>query len=133
MEYLNSLGLIDVDSTIAAELLFFYFPDLLVCTGYDSSTYLSLTDGQSGSIWNFADGESGLASSEKAYKDNIDACFTIADELNGDYGSFVTSGNKTILIEELDSTDIYLYDSVTKTMKHLVYNTTSSQYELATE
>ena len=133
MEYLNSLGLIDVDSTIAAELLFFYFPDLLVCTGYDSSTFVSLSNEQSGSIWNFNGGETGFAGSDKSYKSNIDSCFTVAEESNLQYGSFVVSGNKTILIEELTSTDIYLYDSVTKTMKHLIYNTNSSQYELAAE
>ena len=131
MEYLNSLGLIDVDSTIAAELLFFYYPDLLLCTGYDSSTYESLTDEQSGSIWNFAGGEAAFESASKSYIDHIDACFGIADASNSDYGAFVNSGNKTVLIEELDSTDIYLYDSVAKTLKHLVYNTDSTQYELA--
>ena len=129
MEYLNNLGLIDVDSTIAAELLFFYYSDLLVCTGYDSSTYGSLTEAQCGSIWNYDNGENGFVSSGKTYVDNIDACFTVADSTNTDYGSFVNASNKTILIEVLDSTDLYLYDTVAKTLTHLVDN--SGSYEVA--
>ncbi|MBQ8845131.1 MAG: hypothetical protein IJ008_03845, partial [Clostridia bacterium] len=129
MEYLNSLGLTDVDSTIAAELLFFYYSDLLVCTGYDSSTYSSLTDAQSGSIWNFAGGETSFNTSGKTYINNIDACFTVADSANADYGTFVNASNKTILIEVLDSTDLYLYDTVTETLTHLVDNLGS--YEVA--
>ena len=119
MEYLNELGLTDVDSTIPAELFFFYFPDLLVCTGYDSSTYGSLNDAQSGALWNIT--KSSLESSGKAYKDNIDACFSIASSENDQYGSFVNSENETVLIEETKSTDIYLYDTVTETLLHLVY------------
>ena len=121
MEYLNSLGLIDVDSTIAAELLFFYFPELLVCTGYASSTYQSLTVEQSGSVWNMTE-TTFNADAGISYQDKIDACYTIADASNEDYGSFVNSENKTVLIEEIDSDDIYLYDTVSKTMKHLVKN-----------
>jgi len=131
MEYLNSLGLIDVDSTIAAELLFFYYSDLLVCTGYDSSTYNSLNDAQSGSVWHYSGGETSFETSGKIYIDNIDACFNIADSENSDYGSFVTEGNKTVLIEVLASKDIYLYDTVTNSMKHLSYNEDTKLYELA--
>jgi len=130
MEYLNSLGLTDVDSTIAAELLFFYYPELLLCTGYDSSTYESLTNEQSGSIWNFSGGKQSFTTASKSYINNIDACFTVADSSNAQYGLHVTEGNKTILIEEIDSSDIYLYDSETKTLKHLILNEGTNQYDL---
>ena len=131
MQRLENLGLIDVDSTIAAELLFFYYPELLVCTGYDSSTYLSLTNGQSGSIWNFAGGEAGFTAAGKEYQSKIDACFTIADASNANYGSFVDGENTTVLIEPLNSTDLYLYDYVEKTIKHIVYDEVTSSYKLA--
>lgn len=130
MERINNLGLIDVDSTIAAELLFFYFPDVLVCTGYDSSTYLSLTSEQSGSIWNFSGGETGFDAADKTYESKIDSVFTIADSTDSKYGSFVNSENVTVLIEELSSTDIYLYDTIDKAMKHLVY-VEGTGYQLA--
>lgn len=47
---LEQLGLIDVDSSIAAELLFFFNPDI-VATGYGSSTFGSLGDSQTGGIF----------------------------------------------------------------------------------
>lgn len=39
----ESLGIVDLDSSIAAELILFFYPDLYLC-GYPSSTYLSVTN-----------------------------------------------------------------------------------------
>ena len=50
---LEQLGLIDVDSSIAAELLFFFNPEI-VATGYGSSTFGSLRDEQTGGIFGAA-------------------------------------------------------------------------------
>ena len=38
---LQTLGMADIDSSIPAELILFFFPDIYLC-GYDSSTYLSV-------------------------------------------------------------------------------------------
>lgn len=130
MDYLNSLGLTDLDATITAELLFLYYPNLFVCTGYDSSTYESLTDVQSGSIWNFAGGKNGFTNADKSYINNIDACFSFADKDSIKYGSYVEKDNVTILIEEIKNSEIYLYDTETKDLKHLTLNRDSDVYDL---
>ncbi|MFQ7078730.1 MAG: hypothetical protein ACLRSW_12770 [Christensenellaceae bacterium] len=40
---IEALGIIDLESSIAAELILFFYPDVYLC-GYPSSTYLSVTE-----------------------------------------------------------------------------------------
>lgn len=54
---LKDMGLIDVDSSIAAELLFFFNPEI-AATGYASTTFGSLNDNQVGGIFGVTPEES---------------------------------------------------------------------------
>ena len=47
---LKNLGLIDVDSTIPAELILFYYPDAYL-TGYTTSTFNSAQSDRKGGVW----------------------------------------------------------------------------------
>lgn len=54
---LESLGLIDIDSTIPAELILFYYPDIYM-TGYNTSTFNSALPESKGGVWGYTKEES---------------------------------------------------------------------------
>ncbi len=95
---LEKLNLIDVDSTIPAELLSFFNPEIFA-SGYQSSTFLSLSDEKSCAIThvkkdNFTQG----------YKNNIDIFITEVTSSDSVYGELV-SGNCCLI--EFNNTENY--------------------------
>lgn len=88
LEHLNSLGLVDVDSTIPAELIFFFNPD--ACgVGYQSSTFVSLTDEQSGGV--FAVRKDDFNKS-LGYYDKLEFFITRIDKSDETFGSLAEDG-----------------------------------------
>ena len=122
LEYLTNLGLIDLDSTIPAELIFFFNPDAY-CTGYDSSTFSSLPDAQVCGIYN-----KRKASYNPSWKSFIDFCISKVETTDATYGSLVENNN-SFVIEFTDTTnyDIAIYDLTAKTIKYYKLNGTEYQ------
>lgn len=121
--HLKSLKLIDVDSTIPAELIFFFNPDAY-CTGYQSTTFVSLDDEHSCGIFNVRE-----ESFAESYKDNIDFFITSVNSSDEKYGSLVKKDN-TFVLEFTDKTNysIAIYDEKANTMKFYKLNA-QGQYE----
>ena len=123
LEHLNSLNLIDVDSTIAAELIFFFNPDAY-CTGYQSTTFVSLDDEHSCGIFNVR-----KDSFTESYKNNIDFFISMVESTDTKYGSLVDK--KSCLLEFVKATeyDIAIYDDSKNSMKYYKYNNETSSYD----
>lgn len=123
LDHLKSLNLIDVDSTIPAELIFFFNPDAY-CTGYSSTTFVSLDDEHSCGIFN-----ERANSFTQPYKDNIDFFITKVNNSDAEYGSLVTD-NDCYLLEFVDTTNysIAIYNEKNNTIKYYKLND-KGQYE----
>lgn len=123
LEHLESLNLIDIDSTIAAELIFFFNPEAST-TGYQSSTFLSLSDEQSGGIFNVR--KDNITGDIELYKDKIDFFVTKIEAENDPYYS-LRSNDKCYVLEFMDTTeyDIGVYDYNSDTLKYYKQNGSS--------
>lgn len=126
LEMLESIGLIDVDSTIPAELIIFFNPDIYL-SGYPTTSYVSVpTPDKCCALFNVT-----KAGANGAYKNNMDFFISKVESNNPTYGSLVTS-EKCFLIEYnlTDEFDISIFDAVDKTIKNYKYNSENSSYEL---
>lgn len=118
----NDLGLIDIDSTIPAELIFFFNPEAFG-SGYQSSTFLSVSDEKTCAII-----KQRKDSFTQSYKDNVDM-FMTTNNLNADRTGFEASST-CVLIEYNGTTlyDIAIFDTTTNMLKYYKLNS-SSVYE----
>ncbi len=126
LERLKSWGLIDIDSTIPAEMIFFFNPEAF-CSGLASTTFVSLTDEQSCAIYNYKKDEF-----TESYKDKINVFMSKANasELGG---GLVPNDNCFLLeIEGDERYDIAIYNANKNSLKYYKYNTTTTSYELVT-
>ena len=105
LEKLTELNLIDVDSTIPAELIFFFNPDAFA-TGYASSTFVSLNDDKCTALFNSREDDFA-----EVYKEKMDFFITPVEQTDPVYGELVTSDNCYVL-EFTDETQysIAIYD-----------------------
>lgn len=120
LENLNKLGLIDVDSTIAAELILFFNPDIYL-SGYASSTYVSAEDKNCSSIFNTSK-EGALANSDMAtYRDNMDYFITKVSHNSDKYGAVVPNDSNNYYVLEFNDTskhEIAIYNASNRTMTY---------------
>ena len=143
-DYLDALNLYELESTIPAELLFFFNPDAY-CTGYQSTTYQSLNVEQVISVFNKtftsinAEIEASTANSSEiklsyyTKEDNqlkLDYVINLTPATDEKYGLLVTS-DKCAVIEYANTTnyDISIYDLNTDSLKHYKYNNDTHAYE----
>lgn len=121
LEKLQALGLIDIDATIPAELLFFFNPES-TAVGYSSTTFVSLSDEQSGGVWGFE--KDNFAES---YKDNLEVFFSVAKD-STKYASYAEN-DKSILLEFKDTTmaEFAIYNPTTN--KLTKYKKVNESYE----
>lgn len=124
LERLKSLNLIDVDSTIAAEIIFFFNPDAY-CTGYQSTTFISLDDEHSCGIFN-----ASKDTFAESYKENIDFFISKVETSDSKYGSLIRSTSYVLEFVDNSSYDIGIYNENRNEIKYYKYNTTTLQYEL---
>ena len=110
LEKLNSMGLTDVDSTIPAELIFFFNPEAF-CSGYASTTFVSLAPEKCCSIFN-----STMSGFTQSYKDSMDVFMS---KLSGNVGN-ITVGNDCYLLEFVDTSayDIAIFDNAKNAIKY---------------
>ncbi len=114
---LDALGIIDVDSSIPAELILFFFPDIYMC-GYDSSTFQSVESAQMAcGMFNMTK-ETGLT---KTYGELLDFFASSIDSNHPVYGSLCPQKEHTYYLLEFNNTtgfDIAIYDATEKTLAH---------------
>lgn len=99
-ERLEQLGLIDVDSSIAAELLFFFNPDI-VATGYGSTTFGSLNDNQTGGIWGTT-----LENAKATYSENVKFVINEVSLLDSKFNSVASAGDMVVEFNDNPDYDI---------------------------
>lgn len=120
---LESYGLIDVDSTIPAELLFFFNPNA-VGSGYTSSTFTSLVEEKCGLLF----GRSKANSTTLDYNARLDGFITKVDK---GYNSVVETDN-CFLIEFNDTTnyDFAIFDADNNNLTF--YKSNGTSYDIVT-
>ena len=109
---LQTLGMADIDSSIPAELILFFFPDIYLC-GYDSSTYLSVEKKQMAC---------GLFGKNKAdgrkldYGKLMDFFATPVNEQDLVYGELYKEKESCYLVEfqDFSEKDCAIYDADTR-------------------
>ncbi len=130
-EQLDELNVTDVDSSIPAELILFFFPDIYMC-GYDSSTFQSVESEQMAcGMFN----KSKAAGLEKTYGEMLDFFATPVNTENEIYGSLCTEqGHDYYLLEfnDTENFDIAVYDATAD--KFAFYkNTAQTGYQWSTD
>ncbi len=120
--HLEELGLTDIDSTIPAELIFFFNPEAFG-SGYQSSTFLSVAAEKTCAII-----KTRKDSFAESYKANVDI-FMSLNTLNSTNNGF-TASSTCVLLEFNDTTkyDIAIYDTKTNKLTYYKLNA-SSIYE----
>ncbi len=121
VEQLEALGLIDLESTINAELILFFFPDIYM-SGYTSTTFGSIENEEMACIFWGATKAQALATSNQ----NADLFDYYASKLSADdktYGALLTDSDHTyFLIETNDSLNVSfefaIYDSTCGTITY---------------
>jgi hypothetical protein len=132
-EKLKSMGLIDIDSTIAAELILFFYPDVYTC-GYASSTFAYYKDVEADekacALFGYTKSAALSNDDLKSYSGLMDVFMTKASAST--YGDIVTSDN-CILFEFADVTnyDIAIYDANTNVLKY--YKLVEDVYQEVTD
>lgn len=112
-EQLERLGVIDIDSSIAAELIILLNPEVYV-TGYESSTWDSLPEGQCcGMIGkNYSD-------VDYSYKDKLDFFINKASSVSGIPSSLIECERSYVFqFISNDDYDIAIYNAETDTIKY---------------
>lgn len=120
-QQLEELGIIDVESTINAELILFFFPDIYM-SGYTSSTFNSLqNEDMACMFWNST--KQQALSVEGQNSEMFDYYVSKLSSNDSTYGSLLTeAGHIYFLIELNDNTQLNysfaIYDSTTNTIKY---------------
>lgn len=120
---LERLGFVDVDSSIAAELILFYYPEVYM-TGYESTTWQSVpeiseqAEPKGYSLFNYTKSN---ANTNLTYHGAIAYYFSkLTDENSDTYGQYMTANKTNYLIEYADTTkyDFSIYCLEDDTIKN---------------
>ena len=99
IDQLDRLGIIDIDSSIAAELILFFNPEIYL-SGYQSSTYASVPVGMGKGMFNMTK-EKGL--SDPQYENMAFWMSPVTDDSDERVRELVTEGAESYLVEFNDS------------------------------
>lgn len=128
---LDELDIIDVDSSIPAELIMFFFPDIYIC-GYNSTTFQSVeSDEMACGMFNMTKA-TGLT---KTYGEMLDFFATPINSSNTIYSSLCTEPDHTYYLLEFNDTkdcDIAIYDASKKSFTYYK-NIADSGYQWSNE
>ncbi len=124
---LEKLGITDVDSSIPAELILFFFPDIYMC-GYPSSTYLSVdTEKMACGLF----GNTKEEGEQLEYGRMMDFFATPIDLQHPEYGSFCKEQNHPYYVLEFNDTSKYdcaIYDAADDSLTF--YKKSGNRYEM---
>lgn len=116
-EQLEGLGLIDVESSINAELILFFYPDIYMC-GYNSSTFMSVESAEMACAMFNMKKEACAAE----YKDLIGIYLSkIEDAEDSEYAELCTEAEHSYFLMEFNDTtdkDIGIYDDTDGTFSY---------------
>ncbi len=115
---LEELDLIDVESTINAELILFFFPDIYMC-GYSSSTFTSVYDEEMAcALFNVTKDDAYSSEDYQAYRDLIGLFFSKIEDTSA-YAECTDASHEYFLVEynHVESAYQYsIYDATTDTI-----------------
>ncbi len=116
---LEELGLIDVESSINAELILFFYPDIYMC-GYDSSTFLSVQEPEMACVmFNMK-----KADCTAEYKDLLGIYASAIDMENFEYSELCNEGGHSYFLIEYNNmeedfeAEFGIYDDTVGTIKN---------------
>ncbi len=126
---LEELCLIDVESSINAELILFFYPDIYMC-GYNSSTFLSVQSPEMAcAMFNMTPEAAAENESMTEYKDLIGIYLSLIGE-DSEYADLCEGDGTYILIQPGTDTevewDIGIFDSAANTITY--YNAVDGGY-----
>ncbi|MBB3280016.1 hypothetical protein [Slackia isoflavoniconvertens] len=98
---LDSLGITDVDSSVAAELILFFNPEIGL-SGYGSSTYNSADASMAGGLWNMTKENALSPDSSIDYSVMDWFASPISDSSNAQYKELCADGDTCYLVEFSD-------------------------------
>lgn len=131
-EQLGALGITDVDSSVAAELILFFNPEIFL-SGYNSSTYASVPDGKAKGMFEMSK-EQGLSKPE--YR-NMDFWATrVTDSSPSDIRGLCTQGHSNYLVEFSDDLissegyEIAIWDATDSTITYYASDGDTSWVEV---
>ncbi len=130
---LEELDLVDVESSINAELILFFYPDIYMC-GYDSSTFASVQSEQMAcAMFNTGKDDAYANANMSTYCELMGFYATkIADPANSAYASIATEADHTYFLMEFNRddkpADIGIYDATADTITY--YNVGNDGFEL---
>ncbi len=115
---LDSLGITDVESSIAAELIIFYNPDIYLC-GYSSSTFISVSDDEKACVLFNSTKENAYDSySYASMMDSFVSQIDVTDDYYSAYASYCTDSAKSYYLIEYNNDENYtasIYNATDKT------------------
>ena len=133
-EQLKDMGIIDVNSSIAAELILFFYPDLYMC-GYQSSTFLSVSDAKMATaLFN----TTKAAGASLSYGDLVQMFISKVDLSNAYYSAYADlcaeTDHEYFLVEFKDTTKhpFAIWDATAKTATYYA-NTGTEEAPVWTE
>ena len=115
-EQLAELEITDVESSIAAELILYFYPDIYMC-GYQSSTFDSVDSPEMAcALFNTPK----AAGSGLSYGSLVQMFLTAVDSTNATYGSLCPEDDTCTLVEFKDTSehDIAIWDATTSTITY---------------
>ena len=130
LEMLESIGLIDVDSTIPAELIIFFNPDIYL-SGYATTSFVSVpSPDKCCALFNMTKETAESNSGAQAYDENMDFFITKVESSDPTYGEIV-SDDDCYLLEFNDTAnyEIAIFDASEKSIKYYKFNSDLGSYE----
>ena len=127
-EQLDDLGIEDVNSSIAAELILFFNPDIYL-SGYDSSTYASVPDGMAKGMFNMTKSY-GLSKPQYSRMDYWSS--KISDSSASSIRNLCNMSHDVYLVEFSDSVkqekgyDIAIWDATDSSINYFVQESNGS-------
>ena len=112
-EQLETLGILDIDSSIAAELILYFYPDISM-SGYSSTTFLSASKDTACGL--FAKSKAAAyadVNNAAAYADRVDFFMSLITDFTTETGKLCNPEHVCYLVEFQDDSghDIAIYDA----------------------
>lgn len=131
---LEKLGLTDVESSINAELILFFYPDIYMC-GYNSSTFMSVESPEMAcTMFNMTKAAAEANENMAEYKDLIGIYTSKIDLANTEYSDLCADDTHTYYLMEFnndESADIGIYDATANVIT--LYDLVDGSYQAIAE
>lgn len=132
---LNALNIHDVESSIAAELILYFYPDIAM-SGYGSTTFISATKDMAGCLFGMTLAQAKATTDGNNYEDIIDCCISEISDFTTATGALANKNHKCYLVEfnkKVVTTkyDIAIWDATEQSIYYYVLK--NGKYELGSK